>query len=62
MTANKAYGDTEGPLGIPMSSEQATAIEAILKDLPADCRAMVSSCADYMAESGLEQYLGQRRN
>ncbi len=32
----KQYGDTEGPLGIPMTDKQAQAVEQILNALPAD--------------------------
>ncbi len=38
MAQNKIYGDCEGPLGFPMKSEQASALEALMKDLPAECK------------------------
>lgn len=41
-TPTDHYGDTEGPLGLRMSSDQAVAAEAVLKDLSAECRAMVA--------------------
>ena len=34
----KAYGDTNGPLGFPMTSEAAKALEETLKDLPQECK------------------------
>ena len=39
--AEKAYGDTEGPLGLPMMAEVARYVEDVLKGLPADCRELV---------------------
>ena len=36
----KQYGDTEGPLGIPMKDKQAQAVEQILKSLPAEDRVL----------------------
>jgi hypothetical protein len=36
----KQYGDTEGPLGIPMKDRQAKALEQILKALPAEDRVL----------------------
>lgn len=37
----KAYGMTEGPLGVPMPDVMAFAVEAALKDMPAECRELV---------------------
>jgi hypothetical protein len=34
----KTYGDTEGPLGLPMKDKQAKAVESILNGLPAEDR------------------------
>jgi hypothetical protein len=34
----KAYGDSEGPLGFPMRSEDAKATEALISELPEDCK------------------------
>lgn len=34
----KAYGDCEGPLGLPMKSHLAKELETILKGLPQECR------------------------
>ena len=39
----KHYGDTEGPLGLPMKSEQATALEEVLKGLNSDCRGLMDA-------------------
>ena len=36
----KMKDTTEGPLGIPMRDEQARAVEALIKDLPAECQEM----------------------
>ena len=38
----KIYGDTEGPLGLPMRDEVASEVEGILKALPEECREMVA--------------------
>lgn len=40
--AMKAYGDTEGPLGLPMKDEVARYVEDVLKGLPADCKELVA--------------------
>jgi len=50
MKALKQYGDCEGPLGFPMRSESARAVEAVLASVPEDCKAagllhMVKSAA-----------------
>jgi hypothetical protein len=36
----KTYGDTEGPLGLPMKDKQARAVEAILSGLPSEERVL----------------------
>jgi len=41
--AAKAYGDTIGPLGIPMTSETATVVEQLLKDMPAEYKEAVQT-------------------
>ena len=38
----KIYGDTEGPLGLPMRDDVASEVEGILKALPEDCRELVA--------------------
>ncbi len=42
-STKKAYGNCEGPFGIPMNSEIAKEVENILKSLPEDCKKMVES-------------------
>ena len=37
-TFHKSYGDTEGPLGLPMKDRQAKNVEAILNTLPQEDR------------------------
>jgi hypothetical protein len=41
MTFLKHYGDTEGPLGLPMKDKQARTLEQLLKALPAEDRQLV---------------------
>lgn len=38
----KAYGTTEGPLGLPMKDEAAHAVEELLKAIPSDCRELLT--------------------
>jgi len=40
-TSTKVYGDSEGPLGFRMRSEDAKALEGLLKDLNSDCKELV---------------------
>src|SRR5271155_2007747 len=37
----KTYGDTEGPLGLPMKDKQAKTLEQILKALPEEDRKLI---------------------
>jgi hypothetical protein len=40
---HKSFGDCEGPLGFPMKSAVARELEATLKSLDADCKAMLDA-------------------
>lgn len=40
-TVKQYYGDSEGPLGIPMRSDVAKDVEKILAGLPADCKQLI---------------------
>ena len=42
----KSYYDTEGPLGLPMKDRQAQALDALLKTLPAELRAVKRATID----------------
>ena len=39
----KVYGQAEGPLGIPMQDAFAREVEALLKTIPAECKALVDA-------------------
>jgi hypothetical protein len=38
---NKAYGESIGPLGIPMRDDVAKDVEALMKSLPVDCKHLI---------------------
>ena len=44
----KAYGDCTGPLGVPMKSSAAKALETLMKGLPQECREAGLKRADFI--------------
>ncbi len=41
MKSHKVYGDSDGPLGIPMRSDSAKEVEQLISALPAECKELI---------------------